>query len=845
MATLMEGLFKLQVLVELADRLSGPMGRIVSGLGGMEQMADRADEALNRLQAGASIAAVGLALAAPLAGATAQAVAFEAAFSDVRKVVDFPTPQGPAILQKQIRDLSREIPLTVTQLTEIAAAGGQAGIPLQDLAKFIENTAKVSTALDINAGQAGDTIAQLAVIFKGTQPEVLLMADAVNALSNTTAAKAPDILETLRRVGSVGAPLGMTAQQISAFSAALLSTGRAPEVVSSGLNALINRLSMATIQAKPFQKGLAAIGYTAEGMEALVRKDATGAVLGFLDTLKQAPNARTAIGQMFGMEYADDVLALMNVLPEVKTNLGLVGQQTNYAGSIQAEYAKRLETADARLKIFRNSLQNLGITIGNYVLPPFTKVLDAGTRFVKWLDSAAQANPALTQTVLAVVAGLALLAVGAGGLVAALGVLGFAGAQARIGLAVLRDAASAAALGLYDAAGRADAFAARVAAAGGVLPFLRGQLLAATGAARAFTAALLANPVVMIAAAVIGLGAAFVWAWNNVDAFRVNVLAALLPLRTAWFEFMAAISQLGAALGPVGAWFQSLIPAAMGPLEAIAYGFGFMVGALLTLGTKVFARLGAAVLQGLTGVVNVVRGFVNVVVGLFRGDLDLARRGAQQVWTGIQQILSVPLRLLAPNWEALRGALHAAWEWVKNFAHNMYLAGVNLVQGLINGIASKVGGVVEAVKRVTGLANTTVTTETDQRSPSRLWRHYGAMLPAGLALGVLGGAPALARAVEALPLTPPARAAALPGSPAPFPAAPAAPRPAAPARPPAVATAAPRFFAPLEQTVSARLEPFAPPALSVVPDLRGFALGATRPPARPALEAPALPALPA
>jgi hypothetical protein len=264
----------------------------------------------------------------------------------------------------------------------------------------------------------------------------------------------------------------------------------------------------------------------------------------------------------------------------------------------------------------------------------------------------------------------------------------------------------------------------------------------------------LTNPVFLIIAAVVALGAAFVWAWTHVAEFRDNVIAALLPLRTAWFEFLAAISQLGAALGPVGAWFGGLLASAQGPLNAIIYIFGFVFGFIFTLVIGIMGRIGAGVLQALTGVVNIVRGFVDLMVGLFTGDLDKARSGALRIWEGIKQILSSPLRLFAPNWEALRGALNAAWAWVTDFASRMWEAGANLIQGLVNGITSKVGDVVNAVKRVTGLANTTVTTETDQRSPSRLWHHYGAMLPAGLALGVLGGAPAVAKAVQELPLSP-------------------------------------------------------------------------------------------
>ena len=204
-------LFRLQVLMELADRVSGPAGAVAARIQAIESATLRAGAALERLQTAASLTAAGAALAAPLVLATGAAMRFEDAFADVRKVVDAPLPALQA-LQRELLALTRTIPMSAAELTQIAAAAGQAGIPFGELVRFTQDAARVGVAFGITAEEAGDALAKLRNILELTQPQVMRVADAVNYLSNNMAATAPEILEVLRRVGGTGKLLGLTGQ---------------------------------------------------------------------------------------------------------------------------------------------------------------------------------------------------------------------------------------------------------------------------------------------------------------------------------------------------------------------------------------------------------------------------------------------------------------------------------------------------------------------------------------------------------------------------------------------------------------------------------------------------------
>ena len=86
---------------------------------------------------------------------------FESSMADVRKVVDFDTPQQFQQMQQDLLDMTHRIPMAGKELSAIAAAGGQLGIARKDITSFTETIAKMSVAFDMSAEQAGESMAKL------------------------------------------------------------------------------------------------------------------------------------------------------------------------------------------------------------------------------------------------------------------------------------------------------------------------------------------------------------------------------------------------------------------------------------------------------------------------------------------------------------------------------------------------------------------------------------------------------------------------------------------------------------------------------------------------------------
>jgi TP901 family phage tail tape measure protein len=768
----MNDLYALEVLINLADQMSGPINRPLEKLQQFEMQVGRADHALEQMQAGMGIAAVGTAIIAPFALATNAAMGFESAFADVKKVVgDELSVPGLKALKNDLLDLTDIIPRDASELTQIAAAAGQAGIGVNELTQFTADAAEVAVAFDIGNEASGQGLAVLRNNYKLNQGEVMLLTDAMNDLSNGMASSAADILNVTNRVSGLAAQSSLSGQEVAALASAMLSAGAAPEVVSTGLNAMLSKLGAATTGGKAFQNQLEALGFSAKTMQHAIQTDATGAIRDLLVAVNRTDTPLVALTNLFGLEYADDIARMGNNLNLYDQALGMVSSSASYAGSTQMEFASRSATTENKIELLKNMITKLGINIGDYFIKPVGDAVTKITEFLGWVNTTINAFPGLSQA-------LAYITVGIGGLTAILGILiftlgmvGFASSQAGIGIGVLQGmfaSISARATGAIASLIATGAAAAGLnlemmaldgvrlggfARLGLMLSGLRIGFLQAAAGARVFAVSLLTNPIFLMIAAITALSAAFVWAWNNVAEFKDNVMSILAPLGAAWADLKQSFNGVLESLGLLSPSLQNSLGGLTGFFDSVMYWTGFTIGFILTLIVIGFTLIVQTVAQLFSGVLDVVSGVVNLIVGLLTGDMDKARMGVDTIWQGIVKIISAPLRLLGINWFSVRESLTAAWNWVTS--QNWFQLGANIVLGIANGIASAAAHAFDAVKNVAGGIVDRFKNLMDMHSPSRVFHWMGAMLGMGLTLGILSSVSDVQKATNQLAIMPP------------------------------------------------------------------------------------------
>lgn len=343
-----------------------------------------------------------------LAGPIQSAMQFESVMADVRKVVDFDTPQQFKEMSNDILKLSQEIPVSASGLAQIMASAGQAGIAHNELVAFTKDAAKMGVAFDITADQAGDMMAKWRTAFKMGQDQVVELADKVNYLGNKTAATAPAIADVVTRIGPLGSVGGVASGEIAAMGASIVGSGIASEVAATGIKNLILGLTAGTAATKKQRGAFAELGLDAGQVAAGMQKDAKGTILMVLDSINQLDKVQQAavLKNLFGKESIGALAPLLSNLDNLKRNMDLVSKP-GYEGSMEKEYEERAKTTANAIQLLKNAMASLAVTLGSSLLPYLAQGASWMASVAKAMSNWGKAHPTLVKGIYGLVVGAA------------------------------------------------------------------------------------------------------------------------------------------------------------------------------------------------------------------------------------------------------------------------------------------------------------------------------------------------------------------------------------------------------------------------------------------------------
>lgn len=490
-----------------------------------------------------------VALGATIAAPVKAAIDFESTMADVKKVVDFDTPDGFKKMGQDIINMSKVLPMTANDIGKIVAAGGQSGIAAKELMTFAESAIKMGVAFDITADQAGQAMAEMRSAFKMNQQQVVVLADKINYLGNNTAASAKDIMEIVQRIGPLGEVAGTASGEIAALGATLRGMGVQNEIAATGIKNLMLSLTAGKAATKSQREAFARLGYSSTAVAKSMQLDSKKTMLVILKQVaKLRKHEQSAVlTQLFGKEVVGSIAPLLTNIKELEKNFDAVADKMKYAGSMEKEYQARAATTANALVILRNQITALGITIGSVLLPAVNSVLQTVSPWIGKVTELAQAHPVVTKAIVATAGALITMRI-------ATFAAGFAFTYLRGGaLRVVGALAGARAqMALTAVSARAVGAAATVANGGLVGMASRGIPAVVTGV-RAIGAAFISTG---IGALITGLALGGLWIyrnWAGVKAFMTGTLQGIQQgLQPVTEKFQA----LWDKLGPVKTAFQ-------------------------------------------------------------------------------------------------------------------------------------------------------------------------------------------------------------------------------------------------------------------------------------------------
>lgn len=241
-----------------------------------------------------------------------------------------------------------------------------------------------------------------------------------------------------------------------------------------------------------------------------------------------------------------------------------------------------------------------------------------------------------------------------------------------------------------------------------VMGIVRGATMAWTAAQWLLNAAMTANPIGLIIAAIVAFVAIIVIAWNKVDWFREGILAAWDWIKTA----SAAVWD----------WLKDLIS---GVWDAIVFYFQNLnpVGIIITHWDQIkefTVTTWNAVLDFITGIWNSLVGWVTTKVNQMKTGLQAAwtaiKTGATNIWNGLvtavtnlivgwvatitNRINQLKTKALA-IWTALRSSATSIWNGLVNGVKNIVSGMVTTVVNKVNQIKSRAIGAWNALRSQT------------------------------------------------------------------------------------------------------------------------------------------------
>ena len=367
---------------ELAIKIAGKVeNSFKQSIGMGEDGLNRLANAAKKAAAVAASAFAALQIAEFAGDCVNAAMEYESAMADVAKVVDGLKDENGNLTESYhemsdaILDMSKNIPMTAEELSQIMAAAGTAGIATEDLTRFTEVAAKMGVAFDSTAEQAGEWMAIWRTALGLTQDEVEVLGDQINYLGNTSSENALKLSQIVTDIGSLAKISGVSASELAALGAA--TTGIDANVAATGLKNMFVAMGQGTQATEKQQKILEKLGFTSTEVAERMQIDSKGMILDLLESINQLPKAEqeAAISGYFGKESLATIAVLAGNLDNLKDQFEKVGDAAAYTGSMEAEYATRAATSANNVQLLENRMNALKIQLGTYLLPVLNTVL--------------------------------------------------------------------------------------------------------------------------------------------------------------------------------------------------------------------------------------------------------------------------------------------------------------------------------------------------------------------------------------------------------------------------------------------------------------------------------------
>ena len=579
---------------------------------------------------------------------------FEAAMSKVA-AVSGATGSDLEALSKKAREMGSKTKFSASEAAEAMNYMAMAGWKTEDMLSGIEGVMNLAAASGEDLATTSDIVTDALTAFGLSAQDSGHFADVLAAASSNANTNVSMMGETFKYCAPIAGALGFSVEDTAEAIGLMANAGIKSTQAGTSLRTIMTNLS-----------GEVKICGENIGEVTVATTNADGSMRDLSDILADCRTAFSGLSEsekaaaaesLVGKNAMSGFLALMNAGEGDIAKLS--GAIDNCNGAAQSMADTMNNNLEGQLTILKSQLQELAISFGEILLPAVKKIVGWVQGFIDVLNSLPDGVKETIVTVALIAAALGPVLIIIGKIITAVGTIMT------------------------------------------IVPKIVGVIKTVQGSFAALNATMLANPIVLIIAAIAALVAAFIYLWNTNEEFR-----------QFWIDLWEDIKEIAVAVWEglkefFSAAWEAIRTTAETVWNAIA---GFFTG------------LWEGIRNTFTTVVNAISSFLstawNTIQTVATTVWTAISTFFSTIWNGIKTVVTTVVTaistFLTTAWNTIKTAITTVLNAIKTVFSTVWNAIKNVVTTVINGIKNTIttvwNGIKNTVATVVNAIKTAVST---------------------------------------------------------------------------------------------------------------------------------------
>ena len=574
---------------------------------------------------------------------------------DSMSTVDGQSVNTMDTLSKLAKKMGAETAFSASECAEALNYLALAGYDTQQMCDTLPTVLNLAAAGDIELASASDMVTDAMSALGMGVDEAGTMVDQMAKTASTTNTSVAQLGEGILTIGATAKSIKGGTAELNTALGILANNGIKGAEGGTHLRNIILSLQNPTDKAALAMEQLGLQVYDSEGnMRSM--NDILGDLNSGMDGMTAAEKSNI-IGKIFNKTDLSSVNAL---LANTGSTWDVLQKSISDSGGAAGQMADtQLDNLQGQITILKSALEGLAISFGELLMPAIKQIVGWVQKFVEWLNSLDDGTKKTVVTIALLAAALGPVLIVVGKVVSAVGTIMT------------------------------------------VVPKIAGVINTVKGAFAALNTTMLANPIVLIVAAIAALVAAFIYLWNNCDGFR-----------QFWIDLWENIKQAA-----ITAWeaVKSFLTTAWEAIKNTATTIFEALKAFFSTiweGIKLIFSTVAEVIK------TIIVTYFNVYKTIITTVFNAIKIVVTTVWNAIKTVITTVVT-------AIQTFITTAWNTIKTVISTVVNAIRTVVSGAFNamwtGITTTVGNIVTTIKTgfqtavsfITGLAKSAVKWGTD------------------------------------------------------------------------------------------------------------------------------------